>query len=296
MTLHKFSDYALKTMDVYSSVLGRLSSMNLPPPVLTPLLMLYSRWFHVNMDDLPRPLREYSCFKDFFTRQIKSGQRIINPRTDTIVSPVDGTILEAGSADSPVPNTFRIKNRYYMLEELLGKMAYYDFRCEDMTGVYMNFYLDPGAYHRIHAPMSGNISLRSFSPGSLFPVNNIGRKLNPDYHIKNSRVTLKLSSPDDKLLIFIVLIGALGVGDIQLTYNGTQAFSPGDKETFEKIDPPIPVVKGQEIGIFNMGSSVFMLCYCSKDEKMAITAQTGRIHMGSSVIESAILRPERNNG
>ncbi|MFH1436756.1 MAG: archaetidylserine decarboxylase [Pseudomonadota bacterium] len=276
-------------MGVYSYVMGRLSSMNVPSPVLAPFLKLYSRWFHVNMDDLPKPLHEYSSFKDFFTRQLRTGQRIVNSRTDTIVSPVDGTILDAGSADSPVANTFRIKNRYYMLEELLGKMAYYDFRCEDMTGVYMTFYLDPGSYHRIHAPMSGNISLRSFSPGTLFPVNGIGRKLNPDYHIKNSRVTIKLSSPDGKVHIFMVLIGALGVGNILLTYNGTQDFSPGDKGTFEMIDPPIPVEKGQEIGIFNMGSSVFVLCYCSKDEKMAITAQAGRIQMGSSVIESPAL-------
>jgi phosphatidylserine decarboxylase len=292
----KITYYASKPMEVYSSIVGRLSDLRAPQPFLTPFLKLYSRCYHVNRSELPKPIREYSSFREFFTRPMKEGSRIVDPRPETVVSPVDGMVLEAGKTDTPVPNTFRIKDRYYTLEELLGRMSYYDFSNEGMTGFYTLFYLPPGAYHRIHAPFSGNVSRVSFSPGTVYPVNQIGRRLVPDYHVKNARAVLKLRSPDGGLHAFLVLIGALVVGGITLTYNGRRELMARDDEFLESLEPPVFVEKGSEVGLFNLGSAVLLICYGPREAEMRLAASEGGITMGTPVMESEILRSGKEHG
>jgi len=279
-----------KTMMIYSSLMGRLSDLSVPPPIMTPLLKLYSQVYHVNIEELPKPLQEFTSFRDFFTRPMKDGSRIVDARPETIVSPVDGVILETGPMDNPVPSTFRIKGRFYTLEEMLGRLAYVDFPRESMKGLYALFYLNPGSYHRIHAPVTGKITSMSFEPGTLYPVNKLGMRWMPDVHVKNSRVVLKLHGEGDSVQIFLVLIGALVVGNITLSFGGRKTFSAGGGEYFETLSPACPVTRGMEIGIFNLGSSVLMLCYGPKDADMSLVAEEGPVLMGSAVIDTAALQ------
>lgn len=289
LNFNKFTKYFKKSMVFYSNIIGKLSDLHVPAPLLGPVLQVYSHYYRVRTDELPKPLGEFSSFREFFTRPMKDGLRIADARPEVIVSPVDGTILESGVMDSPVPNTFRIKERYYTLEELLGRLAYYDFAREDMKGLYSLMYLNPGSYHRIHSPMEGKITCLSHTPGTLFPVNRLGRKWVPDYHVRNSKVVLKIVSPDGGLQIFLVLIGALVVGNITLTYNNRMEFHASGKELFQPIDPPCPVGKGQELGIFNLGSSVLLICYCNRSAEMTLAVQTGEIQMGSALIYAEAL-------
>jgi len=286
----RFSTGFEKSMEIYSFIIGKFSDLELPHPFLAPVLKLYGKCYKVNVNELSKPYMEYSSLSDFFTRPLKEGLRIIDSRPETVVSPVDGHIIETGKMDSPVPNTYKIKNRFYTLEELLGKMTFYDFSNEDMKGLYMLFHLPPGCYHRIHSPITGNISSLSFTPGTLYPVNRLGRRFVPEYHIKNSKVLLQISTGDDRMHIFMALVGALAVGNITLTYNGQREFSPRHKEHFETISPPHSIKKGEELGIFKLGSSVLMICYCHKDADMNFSAGEGKINMGNAVIESGVLK------
>jgi phosphatidylserine decarboxylase len=179
---------------------------------------------------------------------------------------------------------------------MIGKMSYWDFTGNDRKGFYILFYLNPGSCHRIHSPITGSITSFGFSPGTLYPVNTMGRKLVPDCHVKNAKVTLKLASPGDHVNIFLVLIGALAVGDITLTYNGRRVFNSRDRESLEIHAPAVPIKKGQEIGIFNLGSSVFMICYGRSGTGMNLIAREGDVSIGSGVIESEILKQEGGNG
>jgi phosphatidylserine decarboxylase len=284
------TEYFKKMMIFYSKVAGRLSDLHVPPPLLGPALHAYSQVFGVKAEELPKPLGEFTSFREFFTRPMKEGLRIADARPEAIVSPVDGIILETGQMDSPVPNTFKVKDRYYTLDELLGRMAYYDFPREEMKGLYALLYLNPGCYHRIHSPLEGSITCLSHTPGTLYPVNRLGRRWIPDYHIKNSKVVLKISSPDGGLQIFMVLIGAFVVGTITLTYNSRMEFPASGRELFRPVDPPWPVSKGQELGIFNLGSSVILICYCRKSADMSWAAQAGEIQMGSALVNAEVLK------
>jgi phosphatidylserine decarboxylase len=288
--LDNFADYFKKITIIYSKAMGKLSDLHVPPPLLGPVLHAYSQVYGVKAEELPKPLDEFRSFREFFTRPMKDGLRIADARPEVVVSPVDGIVLETGQMDSPVPRTFRIKDRYYTIEELLGRMAYYDFSREEMRGLYALMYLHPGCYHRIHSPVEGKITCLSHTPGTLYPVNRLGRKWIPDYHIKNSKVVLKICSPDGGLQIFLVLIGALVVGTITLTCNGRMEFPASGREIFEPVDPAWPVGKGEELGIFNLGSSVIMICYCSRSAEMTMAAQAGEIQMGNALISAEVLR------
>ena len=56
--------------------------------------------FNINMDEaLTSNLDDYKNFNSFFTRELKSGVRPIDLATDSIASPADGTISQAGKID-----------------------------------------------------------------------------------------------------------------------------------------------------------------------------------------------------
>ena len=54
--------------------------------------------FNINMDEaLTSNLDDYKNFNSFFTRELKSGVRPIDIAEDSIASPADGTISQAGN-------------------------------------------------------------------------------------------------------------------------------------------------------------------------------------------------------
>ncbi len=284
-------DYA----KLYSLMVSRVSSLSIPPPLLAPLLKIYCSVYGVDMESLPKPLSKYSSFREFFTRPLKAGARTIDFRPQTVISPVEGTLLEAGEMDHPVRNTFKIKGRYYTITEMLGKMSYLDDNDGKRKGFFLLYHLGPGSYHRIHSPVKGNVASFAFSPGRQYPVSPLWSKLTPDAFVKNARLTLKITSSDNRLLLYLVLIGALAVGDITLTYDNTRTFSPQDPEIFETHIPSIPVTKGQEIGIFNLGSSVFMICYDRSGAGMKLLLREGPVAFGSAVIETELSKQAGGN-
>jgi len=273
-------------MKIYSSSIEKAVSLELPPQVLTPILKTYSLVYGIKSEELPKPISEFSNFKEFFTRPLKKGCRLIDQRPETIVSPADGFVLQSGPTDYPAPETIRVKGSYYTLYDILGKMSYWGLPENERKGAYILVYLSPGSCHRIYSPVNGNITARGFIPGTIYPVNKIGRNLVPHIYSKNSRVTLKIADREEKFIIFLVLIGALAVGDINLTYDGEKKFKPFQKrETLELFTSPVSINKGQEIGVFNLGSSIIIICYAHKNYSVRILKQEGKIRIGEPIMK-----------
>ncbi|MCB1843871.1 MAG: phosphatidylserine decarboxylase, partial [Halioglobus sp.] len=62
------------------------------------LIRGFIRLFRVDIQELSVPVPQgYACFNDFFTRELSDGARTVAAAADALVSPVDGTISEAGA-------------------------------------------------------------------------------------------------------------------------------------------------------------------------------------------------------
>lgn len=266
---------------LYCRFLDRVSVTDLPSFMMVPLLRAYSRVYHVDADDLATPFDGYSNLREFFTRQLRSGARHIDTDPSRVTSPVDGQVLTAGMFQEQPLQTVSIKGRLYTIEDLLGADAIpAGFR----SGAYVLFYLAPGDYHRFHSPMDGTITQWDYLPGTCRPVNRLGRRLFPDVYVTNRRVVLWLRGGDDPALdACLVFIGAMGVGRIVIETDGLRIDGDGQQERHVKLDEPIPVSRGEELGRFELGSSALLIC--SADAyRTTILADDGPIRLGMPVL------------
>lgn len=103
-------------------------------------------------------------------------------------------------------------------------------------------YLAPGDYHRFHAPTDFEISRRKAFEGSLYPVNEQSLVNNKVYE-KNARLILHGKWLNGYLSM--VLVGALNVGRIVVKDN-------------------LKYAKGEEMGYFNLGSTILLLIESSE--------------------------------
>ena len=105
-------------------------------------------------DELARDVPgDFTSLNDFFTRELADAARPIDKGRSSIVSPVDGTVSAAGDIQGRM--IFQAKGRQYSLHDLLATNisdadAYVD-------GRFATIYLAPYNYHRVHAPLAGEL-------------------------------------------------------------------------------------------------------------------------------------------
>ena len=198
----------------------------------------------------------YPSFNDFFTRQLADGARPIDSSTDSIISPVDGTVSEAGTIESDM--LLQAKGIHYSLSDLLMT----DIKDAERfsNGSFATLYLAPQNYHRVHCPLSATLVAARYVPGALYSVNPTTVSLLPNLFTRNERLICHFDS--DAGPIIVILIGALHVGSISTPWTGQ--IRPRHKGVVQDIDIhqhgyPTEVNKGDLLGWFNMGSTVIIL-------------------------------------
>jgi phosphatidylserine decarboxylase len=147
------------------------------------------------------------------------------------------------------------KGIFYNLSDLIpSKMADF-FR----NGSFITLYLSPGDYHRIHSPASGEILGFFNLPGKLFPVQEFIVKGIKGLFSKNERLISYLQTSKGK--IAVCKIGALNVGKISLAYHPCKTNKTFRKkeEVFFSEDKKIFIEKGEDLGVFHLGSTVILL-------------------------------------
>lgn len=199
---------------------------------------------------------QYSCFNALFTRSLKATARPIVPGEETIASPVDGTISQLGKiTDGKI---FQAKGREFTLEELLGGSTQH--AGQFSNGSFMTIYLSPRDYHRIHMPNDGRLRDMTYIPGKLFSVNAATVEGVPRLFARNERVSCLFDTRVGPMAV--VMVGALHVGSIETTWHGAVT-PPYGKEieswNYQNLKSPVVFRKGQEIGRFNLGSTVIVL-------------------------------------
>ncbi|HIJ22980.1 MAG: phosphatidylserine decarboxylase [Gammaproteobacteria bacterium] len=199
-------------------------------------------------------LSTYSSFNAFFTRSLKTGVRPIAAGEEIVVSPVDGVVSQCG----PImrESIFQAKGHQFNLTTLLGGDQG---RAAPFTnGIFSTIYLSPRDYHRIHMPMDGTLREMIYIPGRLYPVNNPSTRSVPGLFARNERVAAIFETSAGPMAM--VLVGALFVGSIETVWAGE--ITPPQKKfvtTWKYPKAPITLKKGDEMGRFNMGSTVILL-------------------------------------
>lgn len=197
------------------------------------LIKPYIRLYKINRNEIRHP-SEYRSLTDFFVRDICPTLRPVAPGKDIVVSPVDGKLVDFGWAQEN--KVILAKNNSYSIPELLSQSQLDTFK----NGYYMNIYLSPRNYHRVHMPMAAKVIDHRYVPGKVFPVNNLGVNTVKDLFAKNRR-TCTIFETDQGGKFALIKVGALGVGKI------VSNFQVGQR-----------IAKGSEIGRFEFGSTVIL--------------------------------------
>jgi phosphatidylserine decarboxylase len=126
-------------------------------------------------------------------------------------------------------------------------------------GSYFTLYLSPKDYHRIHSPAGGVITGSTYVPGELYPVNAAAVAHVDELFARNERLITHLST-ETFGRVEVVKVGATCVGHIKVAYDGAIATNCGAREVSRKTyDAPIPIERGAELGVFEMGSTVIVV-------------------------------------
>lgn len=232
-------------LKAYSRVVRALAGIHLPPWLRRVVLPMISRMLRIDLSEAEKDLDQYISISELFVRRLRPGVRPIDEAPDAVVAPVDGCVSAAGEVAGQ--RLLQAKGLDYTLAELLRDDALAQ-RLEG--GSFATIYLRPKDYHRIHAPLDGQVLSMRRVPGKLFPVQpSVVRQLRRLF-VRNERLVLEFQTEFGPAAV--VCVGAAAVGGISTTFSESGA-------PYQRFDPPITVRKGQEIAAFNLGSTVILV-------------------------------------
>jgi phosphatidylserine decarboxylase len=236
-----------------SRAAGALTRWRAPAPVRLAAMKAFARRYGIDLSECP-DLDVYRTFGEFFARPLRPGLRPVAPGEVVVVSPVDGVVSETGVATAG--RLVQAKGIDYEASALLGD-AELARRLEG--GAYATIYLSPKDYHRIHFPLGGAITGWRYLPGQLWPVNPASVRTVPGLFAVNERLVTVLDTPLGRCAV--VAVGATVVGRVHAYYDPTVPHTNTPAAPFQRRDygTPIPVAKGQELGAFEMGSTVIAM-------------------------------------
>lgn len=219
------------------------------------LITRFVRLYNVDTEDIKLALpADFATFNDFFIRELKAGARPIDAATHAIVSPVDGTVSQAGRLRSDA--LLQAKGIEYSLDDLFANNI--DDARVYANGYFATIYLAPYNYHRVHAPLDGELLSASYVPGELFSVNVATATHIRGLFRRNERLILNFHTARGPASL--ILVGALNVGSISTPWSGE--LRPRHNGAIDAINldgASRHVEKGDLLGWFNMGSTVIVL-------------------------------------
>lgn len=217
------------------------------------LIGVFSKLYNVNLSEAEREIgKSYPDFNSFFTRALKPNARPLDPDPGVLLSPVDGRVSELGPIrDGTI---IQAKGIHYTVSELLGgskAAALFN------KGSFCTLYLAPHNYHRIHMPTTGMLREWSYQPGRLFSVSTHVVRLLPKLFARNERVCAVFETDFGPLAV--VMVGALFVGSIETIWSGRITPPHGQEAGTYTPASQTLLLRGRELGRFNMGSTVILL-------------------------------------
>jgi phosphatidylserine decarboxylase len=194
--------------------------------------------YHINTDELEKPVSDYASLNEFFSRKLKPAARPIDDKVDAISSPADGNILVIEHLAEVTP--FPVKECTFTLTAFLHDKALAQ---KYLGGTLVIIRISPGDYHRFHFPFDCTPSVPVRVSGKYESVNPLVYHAGVQPLTENERHRITLTLPDKREIIMSP-VGAMCVGKIIETY-----------------DTEMSYIKGSEAGYFEFGGSTVVLLF-----------------------------------
>ncbi|WP_458072452.1 archaetidylserine decarboxylase [Rhodanobacter sp. BL-MT-08] len=218
------------------------------------LISTIVRNYQVNMAEAaqPDPLA-YQHFNAFFTRKLRAEARVADADPATLLCPADGRVSQSG--DIVDGRIFQAKGHDYTAAELLGDEAA---AAPYRNGRFVNVYLSPRDYHRVHMPMAGRLKETVHVPGRIFSVAPFAVEAIPRLFARNERLVCHFEGEHGPFVL--VMVGAILVSSVATVWDGLVIppyASSIRRKSFEGKN--ITLERFAEMARFNMGSTVILL-------------------------------------
>lgn len=236
--------------NLLSRIVGLLMHIEWPKPISTFLITAFARAYHINQSEAEAPISNYPSIGAYFIRKLKPGVRSV--AESPVVHPADSVITQIGCIEKGT--AIQAKGLTYSVQEMLGE----SFSASAFEGgLFITYYLCPTDYHRVHSPLDAEIQQIIPLHGTLWPVNNWSVSNIQDLFAINERVVFEMKSRLGPAAL--VMVGATNVGHISTALAPQIQTNQGARLSPVKFKNPPLVTRGQELGIFHMGSTVVMI-------------------------------------
>jgi phosphatidylserine decarboxylase len=240
-------------------------------------MVAFARHYRIDLTEYGE-LSGFKNFGEFFARPILADLRPVAPGKEVVVSPVDGLVSEAGVSEGG--RLVQAKGIDYTAAALVGDERV---GARLAGGRYATIYLSPRDYHRIHFPLGGRVLGWRYVPGKLWPVNPASVRTVPGLFTVNERLVTLLDSPLG--LVAIVAVGATVVGRVRASFDPAVPVTnlAGAGAQSRDYAKPLPVTKGQELGAFEMGSTVILVFEPGRVAFAPGIAPGARVRVGEAI-------------
>lgn len=225
----------------------------------------FVKCFSIDMTEAEFPSSHYKTVEDIFTRALQPGLRPLGVEP---LSPADGKL----SKSLPIKNGVAIqaKGQDFSVRELVfgDERNRHHSASSQTSNDFLNspawfstVYLAPHNYHRVHSPVSGQLTSIRYIPGELWPVNQPAVKYVPKLFCRNERLVFCIES--ETMTVHAVMVGALNVARMTtphwkdlVTHEEVKMFT-GSIVCRNGLS--INIAAGDELGTFALGSTVVMV-------------------------------------
>lgn len=223
-------------------------------PVKNFIIRAYTKLNAVKMHEaVEEDKYAYQSLNAFFTRALKPECRPFDDTENSWLCPVDGAVSQARKIENG--RVFQAKGHDYSLLELVGgdeKLA-----APFQNGNFATIYLSPRDYHRIHMPIGGILTHMAYIPGRLFSVANHTVNTIPRLFARNERCACFFETEHGPMAM--ILVGAINVSAIETVWHGLVTAIGRKINHFDYKKGEVTLERGQEMGCFNLGSTVIVL-------------------------------------
>lgn len=220
------------------------------------VIKAFAKKYNVDMNEAKKEnFSDYESFNQFFIRELKDDARKINENPTALCLPADGRVSQIGHIDDE--RLLQAKGHFFSLSDLLAGD-------EELVNTFKNgefatIYLSPRDYHRVHMPCDATLRKMIYVPGDLFSVNPFLAEHVPNLFARNERVICVFDTAFGPMVQ--ILVGATITASMSTVWAGV--INPprtGEVKVWTyQGDSAIKLTKGQEMGAFQLGSTVINL-------------------------------------
>lgn len=218
------------------------------------LIRGFIKLFNIDLQQaLIKDIQQYDNFNAFFARALEPGARPIDGNSHTITAPADGYIYHFGTIGEG--QFFAVKGYEFTLQDLL---VHQNDAQQFTQGQFFCTYLSPRDYHRVHMPIAGRLIKTTYVPGRLFSVDPQLFSVIPNVFALNERLLCLFETELGPMML--IMVGAMNVASMHTAWagavNATRSSQVIDTDYSQQH---ITLAKGEEMGFFQMGSTVILL-------------------------------------